>query len=174
MDFLFSLLIAYFILSLGYALFSLRTTRSALFRVVAVLYLACSIALSLFLYNQLLSRPKPISQEFLSKAKEAVVLAARVKPDEAIYLWLELPGRDQPAYYSLPWIDRVAQDLEGAKKQVEEHGGLILMKDPFAQTLRAGLKADKDEQVFYASPPPRPPPKQGEDSPNGTAYRYAP
>lgn len=174
MDFLLSLLIGYFVLSLGYALFSLRTTRSALFRLISVGYLAASIGLSLFLYNQLLSLPKPITQEFLSKAKEAVVLAARIKENDAIYLWLELPGRDQPAYYSMPWIDRVAQDLEGAKKQVEEHGGLILMKDPFEQTMRTGLKADKDERVFYASPPPRPPPKQGEDSPNGPAYRYTP
>jgi hypothetical protein len=88
MSHLLALLVGYLLISLGYALFSLRTTKSLLFRTVALGYLLVSIGWVLYFYNQLLSLPKPIDQEFFNNAKEAVVLAVRPKSDSAVYLCL--------------------------------------------------------------------------------------
>ena len=159
---LIALLVAYFIVCLGYALFSMKTTRSHLFRGVSLLYLMVSISLALYFYNQLLSLPKPIDQEYFNNAKEALVLAVRPKNDQEIYLWLQLPDRDYPNYYVMPWSGRAAQELEIAQREAKEQEGSVLMKLPFKQSQMQGMKGDKKDRVFYPAPPPRPALKDSE------------
>lgn len=173
--YLVALLIANLILSLGVTLFYMRTCRSHLFRLVALFYLAASTAASLFLYNQLLSQPKPISQEFfLRHAGEAVVLGAKAKDEETIYLWLQLPGHEAPAYYSMPWSGKAEEDLQMARKVVGEQGGSLLMKDPFQAMPMTGLRGDREDRVFYVAPPPRPPLKAAEETGADPATVYRP
>lgn len=175
MNVLLALLVAYLIVSLGYALFSMKTTTSHAFRFVSLLYLAGSIALALYLFNQLLSHPRPVEQEYFSRAKEAVVLAVRPKDDEAIYLWLQLPDRQAPAYYVMPWSGQAAGELEIAQREAAQRDGVLMMKAPFTRGWRQGIKGDEKDKVFYAAAPPRPPLKSGEtrDS-SGQAMQYRP
>lgn len=174
MNNLLALLVAYLIVSLGYALFSMRTTTSHAFRLTSLLYLMVSIGLALYLFNQLLSQPKPIDQEYFSQAKEAVVLAVRPKDGQAIYLWLQLPDREAPAYYVMPWNGQAAGDLEIAQREAAQQDGLVLMNHPFKRSQRHGIKGDEKDKVFYASPPARPPLKSGELDGSGQAMQYRP
>lgn len=171
---LIALLVAYLLLCLGYALFSLRTTRSHLFRGISLLYLGTSVGLALYLYNQLLSQPKPISQEFFNNAGEAIVLATHYHSDEAIYLWLQLPDHPQPAYYVMPWSGRAAEELEISQREAREHGGMVVMKAPFEQDQRHGLRADEEERIFFPAIPPRPPLKEAEAAGAAGALRHQP
>jgi hypothetical protein len=169
-----ALLVAYLLVCLGYALFSLKTTRSRLFRGISLLYLGSSIGVSLYLYNQLLSLPKPIDQEFFIAAKEATVLGVKVSGGNGIYLWLQLPERDQPAYYVMPWNGRAAEDLEIAQREAREHGGSVVMNAPFENNQMHGLRADRDEQLFSAAIAARPPLKNAELGSGSTAYQFDP
>lgn len=174
MNSLLALLLAYLIVSLGYALFSMKTTVSHVFRLASLLYLAGSIGMALYLFNQLLSLPKPIDQEYFSQAREAVVLATRAKDGEAIYLWLQLPDRAAPVYYVMPWSGQAAGDLEIAQREAAQQDGLVLMNHPFKRSQRHGIAGDEKDKVFYATPPPRPPLKSGErDGGPGQAMQYA-
>lgn len=174
MNHLLALLGAYLVVSLGYTLFSLKTTRSHGFRLIALAYMGVSVGIALYFYNQLLSLPRPIDQEYFSKAKEAVVLAVRPKSDSAIYLWLQLPDRDYPTYYVMPWSGQAAGELEIAQKDAAEQEGVVLMKTPFKNNPRPGMKGTEKERVFYASQPPRPPEKWGEREQARPALRYVP
>lgn len=175
MKVLIALLVAYLIVSLGHALFSMKTTTSHAFRLVSLLYLACSIAMALYLFNQLLSHPRPVDQEYFSRAREAVVLAARPKAGEAIYLWLQLPDRQAPAYYVMPWSAQAAGDLEIAQREAAQREGVLMLDAPFRHGLRQGIKGDEKDTVFYAAAPPRPPLKVGErDDGSGRAMEYRP
>lgn len=175
MNVVLALLVAYLIVSLGYALFSMKTTISHAFRLVSLFYLAGSIAMALYLFNQLLSQPRPVDQEYFSRAKEAVVLAVRPKDGEAIYLWLQLPDRQAPAYYVMPWSGRAAGDLEIAQREAAQRDGVLMMNAPFKRGWRQGIKGDEKDAVFYAAAPPRPPLKSGEmDDGSGPAMQFRP
>lgn len=162
MNILLALLLAYLVVSLGYALFSMKTTRSNALRLVALLYLLVSVGLALYFYNQLLSRPRPIEQEYFSKATEAVVLATRERDGESIYLWLQLPNQAAPAYYVMLWSGRAAEELEIAQLEAGQQGGTVVMKHPFKRNQRYGMEGDEKDQMFYSAPPERPPLKAGE------------
>lgn len=159
---LLALLVAYLVVSLGYALFSMKTAASHALRLTSLLYLMVSIGLALYFFNQLLSHPRPIDQEYFSSAREAVVLATRPKDGEAIYLWLQLPDQAAPAYYVMPWSGQAAGDLDIAQREAAQQDGLVLMKHPFRRNQRQGLEGDDKDKMFYAAPPPRPPLKSGE------------
>jgi hypothetical protein len=162
MNMVLALLIAYLVVSLGYALFSMKTTRSNGMRVMALLYLLASVGLALYFYNQLLSRPRPIDQEFFSQATEAVVLATRERDGESIYLWLQLPKQAAPAYYVMPWSGQAAEELEIAQLEAGQQGGTVVMKHPFQRNQRYGIEGDEKDPMFYSAPPERPPLKEGE------------
>lgn len=167
-----ALLVAYLLLCLGYALFSLKTTRSPLFRGISLMYLGISVGLALYLYNQLLSQPRPLSQELFNNAEEAVVLATHPRSGEAIYLWLQLPGSAQPAYYVMPWSGQAAEELEISQREAREHGGRVVMNGPFNQDRRHGLRSEEEERIFFPAVPPRPPLKEGETSGAPAAQRF--
>ncbi len=40
---------------------------------------------------------------------EATVIAASVREEEAIFLWLQIDGVDEPRAYTLPWSRRAAE-----------------------------------------------------------------
>jgi hypothetical protein len=95
---------------------------------------------------ELLSRPKPLRLELRQQADKAKVVAATMHEGEAIYVWLEFPGSEEPRAYALPWNMQMAQQLQSAMQEGQANGTDVNMSKPF----EAGL--DDREPKFYATP----------------------
>jgi hypothetical protein len=105
-------------------------------------------------FAQLLALPKPVALEWWqANAEEATVLAASMREDEAIYLWLQLKNVPEPRAYSLPWHRELAEQLQAAQREAEESQSQVQMRLPFENSL------DELEPKFYAMPQPQLPPK---------------
>jgi hypothetical protein len=105
-------------------------------------------------FAQLLALPKPVGLEWWqANAQEATVLAASLREDEAIYLWLQLKDVPEPRAYSLPWHRDLAEQLQAAQREAEESQSQVQMRLPFEDSL------DELEPKFYAMPQPQLPPK---------------
>jgi hypothetical protein len=105
-------------------------------------------------FAQLLALPKPVGLEWWrANAEEATVLAASLREDEAIYLWLQLKGVAEPRAYALPWHRDLAEQLQAAQREAEESQTQVQMRLPFEDSL------DDLEPKFYAMPQPQLPPK---------------
>ena len=111
--------------------------------------------------SDLLSRPKPVSLEWVHRnAKEARVLSARIEEGQAIYLWLKLPGAAQPRAYVLPYDLETAKQLYKAQTAAKKNGTETRMKRPFSS--RNNRRAMEDR--FFAPPQPPRPVKSGSKS----------
>ena len=108
----------------------------------------------------LLSKPKPASFEWwLARAAEATVLGSSIVEDEAIYLWLQMDGIDEPRAYRLPWDTRTAEQLQAAAREAAEGQTALRMRLPFEKSL------DDRDPRFYALPQPALPPKDWQRPP---------
>ncbi len=101
---------------------------------------------------ELLGRPKLLQLEWRDAADAQVMSAVPVE-NEAIYVWLLMPGSSEPVAYVLPWSMQVAQQLQVAMSQAEAEGTAVRMAMPFEPSL------DDREPMFYAMPQPAMPPK---------------
>ena len=115
-----------------------RATSATLFLVLIAVVYGGSI--------ELLSRPKPLRLELWQQADKAKVLGASMREGEAIYVWLQFPGVDEPRAYTLPWDMKMAQQLQNAMQEGQANGADVNMSKPF----EAGL--DDREPKFYATP----------------------
>ena len=106
---------------------------------------------------ELLGRPKPLRLEWRGTA-DAQVLGAMPIENEAIYVWLVMPGATEPCAYVLPWSMEAAQQLQDAMNQAEADGTGVRMGIPFEASL------DDREPMFYAMPQPAMPAKDYPDS----------
>ena len=106
---------------------------------------------------ELLGRPKPLRLEWRGTA-DAQVLGAMPVENEAIYVWLVMPGATEPCAYVLPWSMEAAQQLQDAMNQAEADGTGVRMGIPFEASL------DDREPMFYAMPQPAMPAKDYPDS----------
>ena len=105
-------------------------------------------------FAQLLALPKPVALEWWqANAEEATVLAASMREDEAIYLWLQLKNVPEPRAYTLPWHRELAEQLQAAQREAEESQTQVQMRLPFENSL------DELGPKFYAMPQPQLPPK---------------
>lgn len=105
--------------------------------------------------NAMLSRPKPVSIEWLAAPDEdAKVVAAYMDEDEAIYLWLKLAGEGEPRAYRMPWHEQRARELHEAQQAAEQAGTEVVMRKPFARDDR------ESPPMFHPEPQEAPPPKQ--------------
>jgi hypothetical protein len=96
---------------------------------------------------ELLGRPKPVLLEWVQRhAPTANVLGASMKENEAIYVWLQMPGEVEPRAYRLPWTRQLAQQLQGAQAQAEKNHTGVEMRAPFEDSL------ERREPVFHARP----------------------
>jgi hypothetical protein len=119
-------------------------------------------------FSQLLALPKPVALEWWqANAEEATVLAASLREDEAIYLWLQLRGIDEPRAYALPWHRDLAEQLQAAQREAEESQTQVQMRLPFEDSL------DDREPKFYATPQPQLPAKDLDRSPAQIYRRHA-
>lgn len=114
----------------------------------------------------LLSRPKPIALEWTPpKAEETTVIAAQMKEEVAIYLWVQRPDSEEPRAYVLPWDEQTARQLHEAQRAAEAEGGTVQVRlSPTQKNL------DPADRMFYAAPPAAPPPKVvGDAAPGGSS-----
>jgi hypothetical protein len=119
-------------------------------------------------FAQLLALPKPVALEWWqAHAEEATVLAASLREDEAIYLWLQLRGVDEPRAYALPWHRDLAEQLQAAQREAEESQSQVQMRLPFEDSL------DDREPKFYATPQPQLPAKDLDRTPAQIYHRHA-
>lgn len=101
---------------------------------------------------ELMSRPKPLRLEWRD-ATEAKVIGASMREGEAIYVWLQFAGADEPRAYELPWDTQMAQQLQTAMQEGQAQGTEVKMSMPFDPGL------DDREPKFYAMPQPALPDK---------------
>lgn len=120
----------------------------------ALVAAAMSMPLAYAGLADLLGRPKPIPLEFAYRSvQEATVLGTQIREGVGIYLWLQIPGADEPRAYALPWHEALARQLHGAGREAERQGTELGMRSPF----KSGW--DEAEPRFYALPQPARPAK---------------
>lgn len=128
-------------------------------RIAAVGVMALFIPAAYASLSDLLSRPKPVSIEWIHRnAKEAAVLGSRVQEGQAIYVWLQLPGAAQPRAYVLPYDVETAKQLHKAQSDAKRNGTQARMKRPFKS--RKTDNALKDQ--FFAPAQPALPDKSSD------------
>jgi hypothetical protein len=107
--------------------------------------------------TELMSRPKPMRLEWRNP-EQATVIAANLRENEAIYVWLAIEGQDEPRAYALPWNQETAQQLQQAMAQAQDGGTDLMMSMPS----ESGM--DDREPKFYAAPQPAMPEKDYSDT----------
>jgi hypothetical protein len=113
---------------------------------------------------ELLSRPKPIALQWQRMdLSEARVIGAELREGEAIYLWLRMPGFEEPRSYVLPWDQKLAEQLHGAQRDAQARGTAVHARGLFEPS------QDRQQPVFYAVPQPARPPK---DVPSHTPFVF--
>jgi hypothetical protein len=130
-------------------------------RVVIVGFFAVILGALFFGYSDMLGRPKSMRLEvFRTSMQDAKVIGSYLKENDGVYLWLQLPGLDEPRYYKLPWDEKVAKALQGAIAENErQHGSGVAMGPAFERG------SGREEAKFYALPQPKLPDKPGERPP---------
>ncbi len=145
--------------SAALAIVAVWSRRRLIVRAGAVGILVLSVAISYAAFSDLLSRPKPALLEFAyDDVEQATVLAAALREGRGIYLWLRLPGVDEPRYYIMPWRQSVAEELQEAMRQAERNRSALMLRLPFEKSME-----QRDAPRFYALPQPRLPDKPSED-----------
>ena len=117
--------------------------------------LAVVLGALFFGYSDMLGRPKSTRLEVLRGVQEAQVLGSYLKEGQGIYVWLQLPGNDEPRYYQLPWDPSVAKSMQSAIEQnAAQHGAGVAIKLPFERGW-----GKEEEPKFYPLPQPKLPDK---------------
>jgi hypothetical protein len=130
-------------------------------RAIIAGFFAVIIGAVFFGYSDMLGRPKSTRLEvFRTSMPDAKVVGSYLKENDGIYLWLQLPGLDEPRYYKVPWDEKVAKALQSAIAENErQHGSGVGMGLPFERGW------DREDPKFYALPQLKPPDKFGERPP---------
>lgn len=145
------------LIAAGLAAIAIRAPRPLMLRSAAVILAGSLMAAAYAGYSELLGRPKPANFEWAARnVTEALVIAAEMRENEAIYLWLRLDGETEPRAYALPWSEQAARQLHRARADAEQRGTGVRIRGPFRTNLRDG------EKMFYAEPQPALPPKMAQ------------
>lgn len=113
------------------------------------------VLLVAFVYGgmiEVLGRAKPARLEWRD-LQQAEVLGSSMRENEAIFVWLQLPGDPEPRAYVLPWSMDTAQGLQTAMEESEANGNGVQM------TMSGQPGLDEREPMFYAPPQPALPDK---------------
>jgi hypothetical protein len=141
----------------GLAGFAIAAPRRLWLRVAAVVVAALFMPAAYLSQSLLLSRPKPTELEWIQRAApEATVLGATFIEGKAIYLWLQLPGQEEPRAYVMAWSRPLAEQLTKARREGEGSGQPVRMRKPFE-----GDRDEESEPTFFAEPQPALPEKAG-------------
>ena len=130
-------------------------------RVVVTSFFAVLLALLFFGYSDMLGRPKSTALELARGGIDDVkLLGSYAAEGKGIYLWVQIPGVDEPRYYRMPWSVSAATALQEAQQQnSQDHGAGVRMKMPFE------LSWDRREPIFYPEPQPKLPDKPRSSAP---------
>lgn len=136
------------------ALIAILAPRRRLLKYTALLCTALFLPVTYLTVNDLLSRPKPLQIEIArNHLQNAIVTASLMRENEAIYLWLQMPGVREPRSYQLPWNEQMAIDLHKAEREAEAEGTEVQMRMPEDD----GIESEKPQ--FQATKRIPPPPK---------------
>lgn len=151
-------------LALLLVLVSLRWSRNGRGRALILAMFALLLPAAYAAPASLLGHAKPVTLEWLGgKVKEATVLSATFKENDAIYvtlLWSQAPN-----LYKLPWNRNMAEQLQQAMREADRNGTHPMMKLPFERSW------DDREPRFYALPQPKMPDKPNEDQ-GGVEFQH--
>jgi len=104
---------------------------------IRVLALAAMTLFLPIIYAQfvgLLSKPKPVAWEWIDRdVDRAQLLSVSFDEGKVIYVWLRLNGMIEPRFYSLPWRQRTAEDLEDAMEQANRTRSSVIVTNPFSK-----------------------------------------
>jgi hypothetical protein len=106
-----------------------------------------------FGYSDMLGRPKSTRLEvFRISAQDAKIIGSYLKENDGVYLWLQLPGLDEPRYYKLPWDEKVAKALQDAIGENErQHGSGVNCHSSIVKRRRPSLWRVSFSAVWRAS-----------------------
>ncbi|MFK7858333.1 MAG: hypothetical protein AB8B64_05925 [Granulosicoccus sp.] len=143
------------VLAGGLALFAILSPRKKQLKFAALVCTTMFLPLTYLAINDLLSRPKPLQIEVAKNhLNDSIVTASLMREDEAIYLWLQMPGIKEPRAYQLPWSEQMAIELHKAEREAEAEGTEVQMQLPEGDALNS------DEPTFHATVHNPPPPKE--------------
>jgi hypothetical protein len=168
-----SFLIAFLSLSLLLGAFAYVAVPAASRKRRAIIagFFAVILGALFFGYSDMLGRPKSTRLEvFRWSMPDAKIIGSYLKENDGVYLWLQLPGLDEPRYYKLPWDEKVAKALQDAIAENErQQGSGVGVGQPFERSW------DLEDPKFYPLPQPKLPDKPGEKPPvaiyNGSEQR---
>ncbi|MBT5494773.1 MAG: hypothetical protein HOK54_03435 [Alphaproteobacteria bacterium] len=136
--------------------------RRAWVRVGALIVTLLIVPIAFFQVTEMLSRPKPANYEWLRRNVDKVtVLSASFDEQRAIYLWVRFEGDIQPRYYSLPWSNRLAENLQDTLEEAVQQNGNVVLRHFFSRQ-SLGDYGDLNMEIV---PPPVPPQKPPYTSP---------
>lgn len=114
-----------------------------------------AFASSVLAYSDLLSRPKPTSLEWI-RVEHGQILGNFNMPDIGIFVYLLLPGHEEPRSYKIPWDKDLAKQIEDAVREGQKNGTGAALKMPFEPSW------SEDPPMPYAIPQPKLPLKEDE------------
>lgn len=131
--------------------------RRARVRFLALAVMTLFIPVVYVQFIGLLSRPKPISFALFERnVDRAEVLSVSFDEGKAIYLWLRLDGMIEPRFYSLPWRQKMAEDLEDGMLQAHKNRTGLVMINPFSKK----APEERGSTALKIIPPKMPPMKK--------------
>ncbi len=126
-------------------------------KTAAVLALLALIPAGYLATTELLGRPKPASTAFLETFVEfRKVIAYDIHEDEAIFLWLDMGGGEEPRVFAFPYDKQTVSELQKAAERSES-----LASDLMARLERSEGRARTDleftsEVEFHRQLPAKP------------------
>jgi len=131
--------------------------RRARVRFLALAVMTLFIPIVYIQFVDLLSRPKPMSFALFERTVEkAEVLSVSFDEGNAIYIWLRLDGMLEPRFYSLPWRQKMAEDLEDGMMQASKNRSGLIMINPFSKK----APEERGATALKIIPPKTPPMKK--------------
>lgn len=108
-------MLAYFLVSVGSVLLSMRTNISYFFGLMSLFYIFIAIGLVMLFINLRLTMPKPLKQDFFVQAGETHALSARHEGDHVPYPCPQLVTPDVHVDYAmLGTLDAEKRDAHSA------------------------------------------------------------
>lgn len=123
--------------------------------VLVSISLMVGVPLSMY---ELLSRPKEVSKEMFQNPEEVELLSYYADQGVALYLWILMPGIEEPRYYVIPWEDG-GKELERGIGQAQESAGEQPILIP--HLFEPSLETDKTP---YPRPQEAPPQKEAPEN----------
>lgn len=131
--------------------------RHARVRFLALAVMTLFLPVVYIQFTGLLSRPKPIGFALFERTVDkAEVLSVSFDEGKAIYVWLRLDGMIEPRFYSLPWRQKMAEDLEDGMLQASKNRSGLIMLNPFSKT----DPEERGSTALKIIPPKMPPMKK--------------